>query len=257
MGLVGEKTVRFQGEITAKKVEQVQRLFESSQADLLLISSPGGDGLAAMTLGKFLFDEGITLQVRDVCSSACANYLFLAAPKKVLEVDSLVVFHGGVRQSNFEQQLVKLVTPPETADAAVRALQPGKEAIAHSRVTEQTKPEFVLTPCHYQPKMAKSNPERAAKQAKRCSAYLAKKELDFFNHIGVDPYIPYYGQLGAYKSIYQSYQYQGFYYSPAALEELGVRGIHLSDKRWAPEQNLRAKRYYQVELKKIKLHRPQ
>ena len=67
----------------------------------LQINSPGGDTRSGRELGKWVFDNRITLIVDEFCFSSCANYIFTAAPEKIIRPDAIVGWHGGEQQARF------------------------------------------------------------------------------------------------------------------------------------------------------------
>jgi hypothetical protein len=46
------------------------------------INSGGGDIETAINIGRIIHDKGISIEVRRLCLSSCANYLFPAAKIK-------------------------------------------------------------------------------------------------------------------------------------------------------------------------------
>ncbi|WP_265002312.1 hypothetical protein, partial [Klebsiella variicola] len=58
------------------------------------INSGGGDIETAINIGSIIYDKGISIEVRRLCLSSCANYLFPAARNKIINYGSIVGFHG-------------------------------------------------------------------------------------------------------------------------------------------------------------------
>ncbi|MCV2436900.1 hypothetical protein [Paucibacter sp. DJ2R-2] len=73
----------------------------------VIVSSPGGDAVAALKLVDIFDSRGINVHITGWCGSACANYLFLL-PRRPAFVDpsTRFIFHGDVRsilRSAFEE----------------------------------------------------------------------------------------------------------------------------------------------------------
>ncbi len=49
-----------------------------------------------MSIGDYIYKNGLSVDVRSVCASACANYIFPAGKKKYLDKDSYLLWHGGI-----------------------------------------------------------------------------------------------------------------------------------------------------------------
>ncbi|MFC3176426.1 hypothetical protein [Undibacterium amnicola] len=94
-------TVSYQGEIV-KGSFQALLAHLTPETTTLRVRSSGGDGEEAMLIGNQIIDQNLSLVVDGYCMSSCANYLFLAARKKSLLVDSVLGFHGAVSLKNSE-----------------------------------------------------------------------------------------------------------------------------------------------------------
>jgi hypothetical protein len=88
-------TLMFRGEINDRTAAHL--LWEINKGiTTLVITSPGGDFVAGMELGREIHRRGIAVTVQDYCVSSCANYLFLASPRKSLKPASFLGFHGAM-----------------------------------------------------------------------------------------------------------------------------------------------------------------
>lgn len=244
--------IKYYGQIDEYRVEELIRLYRPG--DRLEIRSTGGDLFAGMALGQFINEKGITLEIKDYCISACANYVFLSAPRKVLNRNSLVIFHGGPKQGNFLSQLEQAYSEDAPAgtsygrtsyEAVVSVSEVNRRARYASRYNRNGSKcddgtiRNMFGDCE-RPKMA----------AQQRYAHLVQLEEQLYND--VDPFmdikIPYYGQLGDYFNVYQSYEYFGFYYDLPSLERLGVKGIELKSGEWDPSRNPLFEDIYLVEM---------
>ena len=85
------------GPITTESVDSVLRSLAASgqrRPRWIVVSSPGGDVVAALRLAEFMHQRGLSIYVDGICASSCANYLFPAAKEKVLGAGALVGWHG-------------------------------------------------------------------------------------------------------------------------------------------------------------------
>jgi len=64
---------------------------------VVLIQSTGGDALAAIRMAKAIYKNNSSLVIRDICYSACANYLMPAAKNVVVEDGAIIGYHGDIR----------------------------------------------------------------------------------------------------------------------------------------------------------------
>ena len=62
---------------------------------VLAIRSPGGEVNTGMALGTWVHAHRLTVKVMEFCLSSCANYVFPAAPQKIVSNVAVVGFHGG------------------------------------------------------------------------------------------------------------------------------------------------------------------
>lgn len=108
-----EDTIFFMGQTSFENFEALQRLNNERPGALkkLIVSSGGGNTIAGLEFGKFIRDNHLTVEVRDACVSSCANYIFPAAKKKILEKNAIVGWHGGALQIKWEGETDLFPTP--------------------------------------------------------------------------------------------------------------------------------------------------
>jgi hypothetical protein len=242
--------IKYFGPIDSGRFEELKRLYQ--RGDRILIRSNGGDLNVGMAFGDFIHKNRIPIEIVDFCISSCANYVFLSAPIKTLNRNSLVVFHGGPKQKNFLDQMERAYA--EDAPVGTSYGVDNYEAV----VTISEESRYAR-----QALKAANNRERCPEDQilnfdGRCVPFSAAQRLNFLIKMEetlydrVDPFmdknIPYYGQLNDYESTYQSYRYFGFYYDLETLERLKVSGIELKDGVWEPERNPLFDDVYLVEL---------
>lgn len=244
--------IRYYGQIDEFRVEEFTRLYQPG--DRLEIRSTGGDLFAGMAMGQFINEQGIPLEVKDYCISACANYVFLSSPRKTLNRNSLVIFHGGPKQRNFLAQMQRAYS--EDAPAGTSYGRTSYEAVVsvsevNRRARYASRYDSSGDKCQNGTiRNMFGDCERPEIAAQQRHAHLVQLEERLYNSI--DPFmdinIPYYGQIGDYIDLYQSYQYFGFYYDLPSLERLGVKGIVLKNGEWEPRRNPLFEDIYLVEM---------
>ena len=96
-------TASYVGYLSRRSVERL--LLEVADAeppvDTLMISSGGGETRLGRQLGSWVHDNRITVVVDHICFSSCANYIFTAAPLKVIDAGALVGWHGSEQQGRY------------------------------------------------------------------------------------------------------------------------------------------------------------
>lgn len=95
---VDAQTISFTGPIQEGDDARFEALL-TPETRRLIISSGGGEVTAGMKMGKLIHQHGLDVEVRDVCGSACANYIFTAGRKKIVPKGSFVGFHGDPKNS--------------------------------------------------------------------------------------------------------------------------------------------------------------
>lgn len=92
-------TIFYQGSIVKGSFQALLAQL-TPETTTLRIRSNGGNAEEAMLIGNQIIDQNLNLIVDGYCLSSCANYVFLAAPKKTLLGDSVLGFHGAVSLEN-------------------------------------------------------------------------------------------------------------------------------------------------------------
>ena len=94
------------------------------------MSSGGGEVNAAMDFGDWLFATRLNIRVIDRCLSSCANYLFPAAPVKVIETGAIVAWHGSAnRDPALSEHQISAVVDQALAAQAAGADPPKRDAM--------------------------------------------------------------------------------------------------------------------------------
>lgn len=136
----------YDGELSAEANAKIIAAYQAAREkpNTLLINSSGGDVELGMALGRFVHEHQLNVQVRGECASSCANYVFPAGKSKILEADSILLWHGGTLQ-------------PDT-DAVFRA--------KHQQLQQEEKAYFeligvkqLITVCGQHPRWVKDFPQ--------------------------------------------------------------------------------------------------
>ncbi len=190
------------------------------------IDSGGGDIYEAMKIGAIVKSGGLDLEVKSHCLSACANYIFPAARKKVLYEDSLLGWHGSLGSDDgwFMQ-------PTLDVDFADGQFVENQVTYSLGSLPEEWKSRVDLIG------------HRKAQNMER----------SYFAHIGTSELLPICGQMqnvqdvdlesmkspdGLSPEFFQSMKWHFFYYSIPDLRRFGITDIELKgdEMRWMKHQ---------------------
>ena len=100
---VENSTVRYIGVINGRSAYKFLELVRGAEdrLDTLIINSPGGETRSARRIGRWIHEHGVTVVVEELCFSSCANYIFTAAPKKIIREGAYVGWHGSEQQDRY------------------------------------------------------------------------------------------------------------------------------------------------------------
>lgn len=238
--------IQYFGPIDMERVEKFKRLYKPG--DRLLVNSNGGSLFAGIEMGNFIHQNQMTVEVADVCISSCANYVFLAAETKVLNKNSLVIFHGGPKQANF----LSLMQEADASDAEPgttfgRADYEGVVTIESASAQRQALAANYGNRCAVG-EIVNTYGDCQVITAEQQLQFLIELENQLYSNIdkNMERNIPYLGQLGNYEQIYLAYQYYGFYYSIESLDILNVANVYTKDGIWSPQNNPLYDKVYEV-----------
>jgi len=115
-------TLVFKGDMNTESLAHAKRLIESSDIDVLRISSGGGEAMPSIAFAHFIHDRNMDVIVSRACFSSCANYILPAAASVLVESGAVVGWHGGA-ESDYSHES-KAWTDSELNDwrAAERSL---------------------------------------------------------------------------------------------------------------------------------------
>ena len=121
---------RFAGVLNPASVERFFRELgpRRDQIDTLIINSAGGGVTSGRRIGDWVHKHGVTVVVNHLCFSSCANYIFTAAPRKIIRADALVGWHGSDQQYQYLAES-RGITLDELIDEEVEAMFDRQEQI--------------------------------------------------------------------------------------------------------------------------------
>ena len=105
---VDGSTVYYTGVINGGSAYNFLTLVRDAEAeiDTLIINSGGGVTTSARRIGRWIHEHGVTVVVENLCFSSCANYIFTAAPKKIIRDGAYVGWHGSEQQDRYVTPLI-------------------------------------------------------------------------------------------------------------------------------------------------------
>ncbi|MEE9433186.1 MAG: hypothetical protein V3V15_02990 [Sphingorhabdus sp.] len=87
-------TIRFKGKINPESAtELIEKIRSANSGGTLIVTSGGGSGASGLRIAKAMQKKKFNIRVVGHCASGCASYLFVAANRKFVEPDSVVLFH--------------------------------------------------------------------------------------------------------------------------------------------------------------------
>lgn len=92
----------YEGILSADGFDQIKIKTKNNKQKIkwLYIDSPGGEINVSMDIGLWVFNNHMNVKVHNVCLSSCANYIFPAGEKKIIERNSIVAWHGSATQDS-------------------------------------------------------------------------------------------------------------------------------------------------------------
>lgn len=132
-------TLRFEGSVKSADIFKFDELF-TQDIKTLIVNSGGGDVLAAIPIAERIQKQQVDIVVEGLCASSCANYFFIAAKKKKVGRESLLLFHGGIapmleNRGQLVEGLSDAGLPPTQIDFYLKAWEEGaaKERLLYQK----------------------------------------------------------------------------------------------------------------------------
>lgn len=185
--------ILYDGGLTEEANKMVFDLYsqQSAKPTTLSITSPGGPIHVGLELGEWVHKHRLDVKVYDLCFSSCANYVFPAGRKKLLDKDAVVGFHGGPTSETFDTSSMK---------AALRDVPEEQR----ERVREDIEASF--------------------------NSYIqmnTERESAFYKMLGVSPKLNTLGQSEQYEGLREGYD--GWVYTPEDMRILGLSNLEIVD----------------------------
>lgn len=92
-------SIVYNGPMANEGLEKVKQLY-TKDINRLVLNSPGGEINIGMSLGEWVYDKGLDVEIKNIAFSSAANYVFTAGKNKYLHTNSMVGWHGGATQEN-------------------------------------------------------------------------------------------------------------------------------------------------------------
>lgn len=108
----------FAGRLTDSAVETIIERLSVFPQRRLVITSAGGEETAGARLGEYVYQNRTPVVVRDLCLSACANTLLMAAPSVDFEPGAVVGMHHSAVSIIQSYGRMGEVPPPDLVLAA-------------------------------------------------------------------------------------------------------------------------------------------
>ena len=204
----------FNGTITVEAYDHLATLLDTLEKvpGRLSVTSSGGDASAGIDFGLLVHKFGLDVYVPAYCISSCANYVFTAGRKKLLEQHSFLMWHGGATQHGIAE-------PPKCEKDG------------------------------WYDELFDCDPGQFSNEFDPIVAKWLEKEARFFDTVSVDQRITVLGQLDEFRC--GDGHIDGWYYSVADLINLGVHDIEVLGGEWSPAPPSNEIAYCQVDLSRL------
>ncbi|MBF4290300.1 peptidase, partial [Vibrio anguillarum] len=101
---IANDAIYYKGVLSPEGNELAFELYERAKEkpNTLIITSDGGDIMLGIELGRWVYDNKMSVEVNDYCLSSCANYVFTAGKIKYISNRAIIGFHGGATSEVFD-----------------------------------------------------------------------------------------------------------------------------------------------------------
>lgn len=190
MPVVSAEVAVFNGKIVDKSVDKFLTDY-GARSDLteFSVASEGGEVLAAIRLARWIKRKNLNVRVRTICYSGCANYLFVAGKKKIIETGAFVAWHGDADQKDLRELVAAYAVVLEKRKGGQRLTRSEKKFLKEYRL------RFL-----------------GVSKAQR-------EQADFYRTVAVDPRAGRFGQEPV------NYPSDGWTFTVPALELLGIKNV--------------------------------
>jgi len=136
----------YTGEVNAAGFDALAAIAAGGDVSALSVDSLGGEVFWGMKIGELVFAGGWEVRVRGICFSSCANYIFPAGKRKIIDAGAIVGWHGSARQDavlaaragiSEEQEFLRKIVPAMLAGLADSGQDaPGREMMLEGIASE-------------------------------------------------------------------------------------------------------------------------
>lgn len=214
-------TMIFEGDTSEESWAALSELTDNGamqNVTRMIITSPGGDTFAGRKIARWVHDNIDVLEVDGICFSSCANYIFPAAPRKIIREDAFVGWHGSERSG----EIVSLNYPGVSARAFERAEL--REAILYDQPDLYGTDDLTRTLDREYDRFEDSRADEAR----------------FFEEIEVDDKVTYFGLLPGQYRAYLASGMDGWTFSLADMERFGIDNVsYAGEGRYDDNWNVR------------------
>lgn len=104
--VVEGSTVHYRGILNRQSVDHFFQQIRAAEEpiDTLVINSNAGESDVSRRVGLWVHEHDVTVVVDHVCFSSCANYVFTAAPRKLIRSGAIVGWHGSEQSPKYIAQ---------------------------------------------------------------------------------------------------------------------------------------------------------
>ena len=203
--------IYYKGVINEQNFLKFKNLIDANSQNIkkVIINSEGGDTVHGRAMGDLIFDNNLDVEVENLCFSSCANYIFTAGNRKIIQKDAIVGFHGNEHQIFFTKAPSQSIYEALKSElkVAMQQSQADNLAIDEANLEEQTK-KFLQ---------------------------MLDDEKAFYKKIGVNVALPIYAIENLLDS--NNSQYFGFTLSIEDFSKFGVKNISYLGKNYFIDSN--------------------
>ncbi len=199
-----DATARYVGPLGRAGVDHFFRTIEThdAQLDTLEIASISGTPEHAQRLGDWVAEHQITVVVEEICYAQCANYVFPAAPRKIIRNHGLVAWNGTWNDADHLAERYGM-TLDEYFDAQLDALPPSTSLDGGS-----------------------ASRDAVRKRARALLFADGEAELSWLARHGVSIDALIYGKLPQHVDLYRDTEAHGWTFPTTVMPCFGINQVH-------------------------------
>lgn len=218
-------TLYYQGDVNPRGLTSLKTLYNDAKTNptTLHINSGGGVTIFGLAIGEWVAEKKLDIKVTNMCFSSCANYIFPAGNKKYIGQFALVGWHGDEQSSDYYRQHYQNISLRDyMRTSIIRGLKFTGEKLTPEQIEQRITENL----------------------AKKKETY--KKFTEFYTSRGLSPKIPGAGHTidKWAKQLKSGGKIMGWTYTPAVMEQMGIKNVILADGKWIfADDNANARTY--------------